>query len=64
VRGCWLVQRIIGDIESNTDIANRNVVNETNRAEHVSKTSAACWMYVTICLLFLCMIGLIIALVT
>jgi hypothetical protein len=57
-----LVQHIIGDIEHNTDKANQNIRIETDRAEHVSKTSGACWLYITICLLILAMVGLIIAL--
>ena len=53
--------KIIGDIETNTDKANQNIRIETSRAEHVSKNSGVCWMYVTIVLLLLAMIGLIIA---
>jgi hypothetical protein len=47
------LQKILGDIESNTDKANRNIRVETSRAEHVAKTSGACYYYVAICLLLL-----------
>ena len=53
------VQRLLGDLDENTDTAHGKLKTETRRAQHVSKQGAVCWLYVVICLLFLGMIGII-----
>jgi hypothetical protein len=54
-----LHMKLLGELEEGVDQGNANLKRETARAEHITKDTKTCWLYVTICLL----LGVLVALV-
>lgn len=53
------LQELLDDFERKVDEGTANLQSETDRAKHITKASATCWLYIVICLLLLVLVVLI-----
>ncbi len=54
-----LHMRLIDDIEAEVDKGNDNLKRETARAEHITRDTKTCWLYITICILLAILVTLV-----
>lgn len=52
-------QKLLDNLDSEVDKGNVNLARETKRVELTAKETRTCWMYCTICLLLVVLIGLV-----
>jgi len=51
--------KLLDNLENEVDTGNRKLRTETGRAEHITRDTGTCWLYVTICLLLAILVGLL-----
>lgn len=54
-----LHMKLLDDLDGEVDKGNANLKRETARAEHITRDTKTCWLYVTICLLLAILVGLV-----
>ena len=55
-----LHMKLLDELEEGVDQGNANLKRETARAEHITRDTKTCWLYVTICILLAVLISLVV----
>jgi hypothetical protein len=56
-----LHMNLLDNLDKEIDTADSSLRRETKRAEHITRDTRTCWLYVTICILLAVLIALVVA---
>jgi SYP5 family syntaxin len=56
-----LHMKLLDELEDGVDQGNANLKRETARAEHITRDTKTCWLYITICVLLGVLVALVVA---